>query len=154
MKHEFEQALGGGEGQESLMYCSLWGCKESGSSEWLNNKAKHRQLTAWSGLCFALQSWPGDPYLKFSTSGQIFFWPWTSCILAVKLQQKVSAQLNCTSQFTSEYAPFCGSPAVPLSHLDPHCSTPAQACLYWGLSQLQDSLGIENFQASLGCRLN
>ena len=27
--HEFEQALGGGEGQESLVWCSPWGCKES-----------------------------------------------------------------------------------------------------------------------------
>ena len=27
--HEFEQALGDGEGQESLVSCSLWGCKES-----------------------------------------------------------------------------------------------------------------------------
>ena len=27
--HEFEQTLGDGEGQGSLMCCSLWGCKES-----------------------------------------------------------------------------------------------------------------------------
>ena len=27
--HEFEQALGVGDGQGSLAYCSLWGCKES-----------------------------------------------------------------------------------------------------------------------------
>ena len=26
--HEFEQALEGGEGQESLACCSPWGCKE------------------------------------------------------------------------------------------------------------------------------
>ena len=25
--HEFEQALGVGDGQESLVYCSLWDCK-------------------------------------------------------------------------------------------------------------------------------
>ena len=26
--HEFEQTLGGGEGQGSLGFCSSWGCKE------------------------------------------------------------------------------------------------------------------------------
>ena len=26
--HEFEQALGVGDGQRSLAYCSPWGCKE------------------------------------------------------------------------------------------------------------------------------
>ena len=26
--HEFEQALGDGEGQGGLAYCSSWGCKE------------------------------------------------------------------------------------------------------------------------------
>ena len=31
--HEFELALGVGEGQESLMCCSPWGCKESDTTE-------------------------------------------------------------------------------------------------------------------------
>ena len=34
--HEFEQALGFGEGQRSLACCSLWGLKESDMTEWLN----------------------------------------------------------------------------------------------------------------------
>ena len=34
--HEFEQTLGVGEGQESLMCCSPWGCKELYTTEWLN----------------------------------------------------------------------------------------------------------------------
>ena len=34
--HEFEQALGIGDGQRSLAYCSLWGRKESDMTEWLN----------------------------------------------------------------------------------------------------------------------
>ena len=33
---EFEQALGVGDGQGSLACCSLWGCKESNITEWLN----------------------------------------------------------------------------------------------------------------------
>ena len=35
--HEFEQALGDGEGQGSLACCSLWGCKKSDMTERLNN---------------------------------------------------------------------------------------------------------------------
>ena len=34
--HEFEQALGVGDAQGSLMCCSPWGCKESDTTEWLN----------------------------------------------------------------------------------------------------------------------
>ena len=36
-RHEFEQAPGVGEGQGSLMCCSSWGCKESDTTERLNN---------------------------------------------------------------------------------------------------------------------
>ena len=35
--HEFEQALGVGDGQGSLACCSLWGGQESGITKWLNN---------------------------------------------------------------------------------------------------------------------
>jgi len=35
--HEFEQVPGDGEGQGSLVCCSLWGCKESDTTEPLNN---------------------------------------------------------------------------------------------------------------------
>ena len=34
--HEFEQALGAGDGQEGLVCCSPWGCKETDMTEWLN----------------------------------------------------------------------------------------------------------------------
>ena len=34
--HEFEQALGDGEGQGSLVCCSPWGHKESDTTERLN----------------------------------------------------------------------------------------------------------------------
>ena len=39
--HEFEQALGDGDGQGSLMCCSPWGCKESDMTEQLNNTYTH-----------------------------------------------------------------------------------------------------------------
>ena len=35
-----EQALGDGEGQGSLVCCSPWGHKESGTTEWLNSKIR------------------------------------------------------------------------------------------------------------------
>ena len=35
--HEFEQALGVGDGQGTLACCSPWGCKESGMTSQLNN---------------------------------------------------------------------------------------------------------------------
>ena len=35
--HEFEQALGDGEGQGGLVRCSQWGHKESDTTERLNN---------------------------------------------------------------------------------------------------------------------
>ena len=37
--HEFEQARGDGEGQGSLACCSPWGCKESDTTERLNNNS-------------------------------------------------------------------------------------------------------------------
>ena len=35
--HEFEQTLGDGEGQGSLVFCSPWGHKELDRTEQLNN---------------------------------------------------------------------------------------------------------------------
>ena len=35
--HEFEQTLGDGKGQGSWAFCNLWGCKESDTTEQLNN---------------------------------------------------------------------------------------------------------------------
>ena len=35
--HEFEQTPGNGEGQGNLVCCSPWGCKESVTTEGLNN---------------------------------------------------------------------------------------------------------------------
>ena len=36
MEHEFEQALGVGDGQRSLVCCNPWGRKESDTTERLN----------------------------------------------------------------------------------------------------------------------
>ena len=39
-RHEFEEALGDGEGQGRLACCSPWGHKESDTTERLNNNNK------------------------------------------------------------------------------------------------------------------
>ena len=46
---EFEQIRGDGEGQGSLACCSPWGCKESDTTEPLNNN--NNKLVAKSFIC-------------------------------------------------------------------------------------------------------
>ena len=48
-RHEFEQTLGEGEGQESLAYCSPQGLKESDRPEWLNK-------TTWVGALVSTEN--------------------------------------------------------------------------------------------------
>ena len=50
--HEFEQALGDGDGQGSLPRCNLWGCKESDKAKGLGNSNRERtgQSFLWSRL--------------------------------------------------------------------------------------------------------
>ena len=50
-RHEFEQALGDGEGQGSLACCSPWGCKESDTTEWLNNINNKATFSASYSIC-------------------------------------------------------------------------------------------------------
>ena len=49
--HEFEQALGHGEGQGCLVSCSSWGCKERDTTWRLNNNK-----TQFLELPFSMQS--------------------------------------------------------------------------------------------------
>ena len=43
--HEFDQTPGDGEGQGGLSCCSSWVCKESGTTERLNNKQQRLEKT-------------------------------------------------------------------------------------------------------------
>ena len=52
--HEYEQALGDGEGQESLVCCSPWGCEESDMTEWLANNNNRESFIVFS---FFAQPW-------------------------------------------------------------------------------------------------
>ena len=49
-RHEFEQTMGDSEGQGSLACCSPWGCKESDTTERLNNKNKVKSVSLRSSL--------------------------------------------------------------------------------------------------------
>ena len=53
--HEFEQAMGVGDGQGSLWCCSPWGCKELDTTKWLNWAALESNRHAFlSGKYFKL----------------------------------------------------------------------------------------------------
>ena len=55
--HEFEQALGVGDGQWSLACCSPWGLKEADRTEWLN-WTEQRTLNIDKYLTNAYNKWP------------------------------------------------------------------------------------------------
>ena len=58
--HEFEQALGVGDGQGSLACCSPWCCKELNMTEWLNwTKFGSNDTKKYTGLTkiFSFQLW-------------------------------------------------------------------------------------------------
>ena len=52
--HEFEQTLGDGEGQGSLVCCSPWGCKELKMTERRNNNITEPQM---------MLTWNRNPFL-------------------------------------------------------------------------------------------
>ena len=59
--HEFEQALGDGEGQGSLLCCSPWGCKESDTTEQLNNNKVIQFLSGRTRIWISTV-WPQSPH--------------------------------------------------------------------------------------------
>ena len=96
--HEFEQALGDGEGQWSLACCIPWDHKELDTTEWLNNSRKTL------GLPFLKKNQPGDfpgfPVAKavcfcVSTAGsQVWFLVRGTKILLALRQKKKKISLN------------------------------------------------------------
>ena len=81
--HEFEQAPGVGDGQESLVCCSSWGCKELDTTEWLNyyslvaQMAKH--LPAVRETRVQSLDWEDSLEEEMTTHSGILAWriPWT-----------------------------------------------------------------------------
>ena len=95
--HEFEQALGVGDGLGSLAYCSPWGCKESDTTKWLNWCLLHWQADSlplapprkppetWYYISFTVGRvwspvpWMRDISLRDSPLGLVLKWsPFTS----------------------------------------------------------------------------
>ena len=71
--HEFEQALGVGDGQESLVCCSPWGRKESDMTERLNwTKLNSKVDECYS--YFQLQSWFVGRKPSKRKLSLVFFW--------------------------------------------------------------------------------
>ena len=54
---EFEQTPGDGEGQQSLASCSLWGNKESNSTQLLNNHRRSEEIKAKKFSCITITAW-------------------------------------------------------------------------------------------------
>ena len=69
---EFEQALGGGEGQEDLVCCSPWGHKESDTTEQLNNNNTQLMDQGTIGMK-ALKPDTGWKQLSMVQGSQIFY---------------------------------------------------------------------------------
>ena len=67
--NEFEQALGDGEGQGSPAYCHLWGHKESGTTEQLNNTLTLTLLALICVFKMNLLLTVITPFLIFFTTG-------------------------------------------------------------------------------------
>ena len=84
--HEFEQAPGDGEGLESLLHCSLWGCKELGMTEQLNNNN--------SNICYivSLKTVP----LPLSLYMTILILKMNGTFTIISHAQKVGKMLSCS----------------------------------------------------------
>ena len=64
--HEFEQALRDAEGQRSLVCYSPWGCKESDTTERLNNMAGHMAKPG-------LKGWKNKPHLLMEGATKLHY---------------------------------------------------------------------------------
>ena len=70
--HEFEQALGAGDGQGSLACCSPWGLKASDTAEWLN-RTDYGQLQLQDPLRTVGREFMFSCSLFSSETGRLFF---------------------------------------------------------------------------------
>ena len=80
--HEFEQALGVGEGHGSLACCSPWGCKESNTTERLNwtvLAVLSAVLKGFSQYFFSTFTFQQSYMLTLQSSLSPFFYPSPDC---------------------------------------------------------------------------
>ena len=85
--HEFEQALGVGDGQGGLACCSPWGCKESDSTErpnWTELKSKWMVYVSW-------KDYDSTSSVMENNQGFIWnypLWMWSSLEITTKIVGK------------------------------------------------------------------
>ena len=80
--HEFEQALGVGEGHGSLACCSPWGCKESNTTERLNwtvLAVLSAVLKGFSQYFFSTFTFQQSSMLTLQSALSPFFYPSPDC---------------------------------------------------------------------------
>ena len=91
--HEYEQAPGGGEGQESLVCCSPWGHKESDKTEWEQHFPKllsttitllQRITTPFFQSVQCVLSW------VLNSKGKCFIYTWTRKWIIRKISITIS----------------------------------------------------------------
>ena len=111
--HEFEKALGDGEGQGSLVCCSPWSCKESNTTEQLNKNISlalfpkttlfftHESIYSCTGLKLGFPGgWAGKKiFLQFRRHG---FNPWVGKIPWGRKWQSTPVSLPGESPRTEE----------------------------------------------------
>ena len=88
--HEFEQAPGVGDRQGSLECCSLWGLKESDTTEWLNNSNKYEvfrviKITETRGKVVISGLWQDGKNGNYCLMGVGFWWKFEEEIYKVKI---------------------------------------------------------------------
>ena len=97
--HEFEQALGVGDGQEGLACCSPWGCKESDTTERLDNKA-FTELTRGRGIPRAEHCWQKSDAIAPQSSlhiHQLTLLHVENLIFVIKLWVSIKLHETCSS---------------------------------------------------------
>ena len=134
--HKFEQTLGSSEGQENLVCCSLWGCKESDTTWRLNNSNNNNPVRS-SLQGQSLQAQLGRSSYAAVMEGTL--------LLKVKVRVIPPADVGC-SLFTSQLPvlshTLCptGHPHRPVGRGSGHLTEPR------GATWTQSSLAFHQFR--------
>ena len=134
--HKFEQTLGSSEGQENLVCCSLWGCKESDTTWRLNNSNNNNPVRS-SLQGQSLQAQLGRSSYTAVMEGTL--------LLKVKVRVIPPADVGC-SLFTSQLPvlshTLCptGHPHRPVGRGSGHLTEPR------GATWTQSSLAFHQFR--------
>ena len=111
-KHEFELALGVGDGQGSLVCCSSWGCKESDMTEWTDpnwtpmdppgssvHGVSQARILKWVAISFSMGSSRPRDGTYISSPGREILYCWASREARSLLQHGVGGRELCNTCF-------------------------------------------------------